>query len=64
MIIIGIMLVSSGILHHSMQSLTESILLDVLQPMAGESAKTVEQAIKSDSTIVFVESESNAQAEK
>lgn len=44
-IIIGIMLVSSAILHYSMQSLTESILLDVLQPMAGESAKTVESNI-------------------
>lgn len=44
-IIIGIMLVSSGILRYSMQNLTESILLDVLQPMAGESAKTVESNI-------------------
>lgn len=44
-IIIGIMLVSSGILRYSMQSLTESILLDVLKPMAGQSAKTVESNI-------------------
>ncbi len=40
-IVIGIMLVSSGILHYSMQNLTESILLDVLKPMAGQSAKTL-----------------------
>ena len=44
-IVIGIMLVSSGILHYSMQNLTESILLDVLKPMAGQSAKTVESNI-------------------
>ncbi|MCM1256660.1 MAG: methyl-accepting chemotaxis protein [Roseburia sp.] len=41
-ILMGIMLISSGILRYSMQHLTESILLDILQPMAGQSARTVE----------------------
>ncbi len=39
--IIGVMLVSTGILRNSMQHLTESILVDVLQPMAKQSAKAV-----------------------
>ena len=44
-IVIGVMLVCAAILRFSMQNLTESILLDVLQPMAGESAKAVESNI-------------------
>lgn len=44
-IVMGIMLVCSAILRYSMQNLTESILLDVLQPMAGQSAKAVEANI-------------------
>ncbi len=41
-IVIGVMLVFCAILRYSMKSLTESILLDVLQPMAKQSAKAVE----------------------
>lgn len=44
-IVIGVMLVCTAILRHSMQNLTESILLDVLQPMAKQSAKAVESNI-------------------
>ena len=44
-IVIGVMLVCAMILRYSMKNLTESILLDVLQPMAGESAKAVESNI-------------------
>lgn len=44
-IVIGVMLVCTAIMQNSMQHLTESILLDVLQPMAGESAKAVESNI-------------------
>lgn len=44
-IVIGIMLVCSAILKDSMQNLTEAILLDVLQPMAGQSAEAVESNI-------------------
>lgn len=45
LIVLGVMLVCSVLLRHSMQSLTENILLDVLQPMAGQSAKAVESNI-------------------
>lgn len=41
-IVIGVMLVCTAIMQYSMENLTESILLDVLQPMAGQSAKAVE----------------------
>lgn len=44
-IIMGVMLVSNVILRNSMQNLTESILLDVMQPTAQESAKAVEANI-------------------
>lgn len=44
-IVIGVMLVCTAIMQYSMQHLTESILLDVLQPMAGQSAKAVESNI-------------------
>jgi len=44
-IVVGVMLVCSGILRFSMQDLTESILLDVLQPMASQSASAVESNI-------------------
>lgn len=44
-IVIGVMLVCTAIMRNSMQNLTESILLDVLQPMAGQSAKAVESNI-------------------
>lgn len=44
-IVIGVMLVCAAILKHSMQSLTENILLDILQPMAEESANAVEADI-------------------
>lgn len=44
-IVIGVMLVCSAILRYSMKDLTESILLDVLQPMAGQSAEAVESNI-------------------
>lgn len=40
-IVVGVMLVCTGILRYSMGNLTESILLDVLQPTAGQSAKAV-----------------------
>ena len=39
--VIGVMLVSTAILRNSMGRLTESILVDVLQPMAKQSAKAV-----------------------
>lgn len=42
LIVIGVMLVCAGVLRYSMNSLTESILVDTLQPMAGQSAKAVE----------------------
>lgn len=41
-VVIGVMLVCSAVLAYSMKSLQKSILLDVLQPMAKESAKAVE----------------------
>ncbi len=44
-IVIGVMLVCSAILKYSMQNLTESILLDVLQPMAAQSSEAVESNI-------------------
>lgn len=44
-IVIGVMLICTAIMRYSMQNLTEYILLDVLQPMAGESAKAVEANI-------------------
>lgn len=40
-IVIGVMLVCTLILRSSMNNLTETILLDVLQPTAGQSAKAV-----------------------
>lgn len=40
-IIMCVMLVCTAILRYSMGNLTEAILLDVLQPMAGQSAKAV-----------------------
>lgn len=36
LIVVGVMLVCEGVLQSSMNSLTESILIDTLQPMAGE----------------------------
>lgn len=45
LIVVGVMLVCEGVLQSSMNSLTESILIDTLQPMAGESAKAVEANI-------------------
>lgn len=44
-IIVGVMLVSNAILKNSMQKLTESILIDVMQPTARESAQAVESNI-------------------
>ncbi len=44
-VVIGVMLVCEGILQYSMNNLTESILVDTLQPMAGQSAKAVESNI-------------------
>ena len=41
-VIIVVMLVCSAIMTYSMQGLTKSILLDVLQPMTKQSAKAVE----------------------
>lgn len=43
--IVTVMLVFSGVLTFAMHNLTESILIDVLQPMAKESAKAVESNI-------------------
>ncbi len=40
-VVVGVMLVCTGILRYSMGSLSESILLDVMQPTAGQSAKAV-----------------------
>lgn len=42
LIVMGVMLVCAAILRYSMGNLTEDILLDVLQPMAAQSAKAVE----------------------
>lgn len=44
-IVIAVMLVCSLILRYSMNSLTKSILIDVLQPMAKQSSKAVESNI-------------------
>lgn len=41
-IVIGVMLVCTAILRYSMNSLTRSILLDVLQPMTKQSSKAIE----------------------
>lgn len=40
-IVVGVMLVCTTILRYSMRDLTKSILLDVLQPTTGQSAKAV-----------------------
>lgn len=45
LIVIGVMIICSAILRYSMQSLTESILLDVLQPMAVQSSEAIESNI-------------------
>lgn len=45
LIVIGVMIICSAILRYSMQSLTESILLDVLQPMAVQSSEAIEANI-------------------
>lgn len=44
-IVIAVMIVCSLILRYSMNSLTKSILIDVLQPMAKQSSKAVESNI-------------------
>lgn len=44
-IVIAVMLVCSAILRYSMDNLTKSILIDVLQPMAKQSSKAVESNI-------------------
>lgn len=41
-IVLGVMLVCTAILRYSMQNLTETILVDVLQPAARQSAQAVE----------------------
>lgn len=40
-VVFGVMLVCTAILRYSMRNLTESIMLDVLQPTAGQAAKAV-----------------------
>lgn len=45
MIVLGVMLVCTAIMRYSMRSLTETILIDVLQPAARQSAKAVEANI-------------------
>lgn len=45
LIVIGVMIICSAILRYSMQNLTESILLDVLQPMAVQSSEAIESNI-------------------
>jgi len=44
-IVLGVMFVCTAILRYSMQNLTETILVDVLQPAARQSAKAVEANI-------------------
>lgn len=44
-IVLGVMLVCTAIMRYSMHSLTETILIDVLQPAARQSAKAVEANI-------------------
>ncbi len=44
-VVIGVMVVCGLILRYSMQSLTTSVLMDVMQPMAVQSAETVESNI-------------------
>lgn len=45
MIVLSVMLVCTAIMRYSMRSLTETILIDVLQPAARQSAKAVEADI-------------------
>lgn len=45
MIVLGVMLVCTAVMRYSMRSLTETILIDVLQPAARQSAKAVEANI-------------------
>ncbi len=45
MIVLGVMLVCTAIMRYSMRNLTETILIDVLQPAARQSAKAVEADI-------------------
>ena len=45
MLMTAVMIVCSLILRYSMNSLTKSILIDVLQPMAKQSSKAVESNI-------------------
>ena len=44
-IVLGVMFVCTAILRYSMQNLTETILVDVLQPAARQSAQAVESNI-------------------
>lgn len=44
-IVIGVMLVCTVAIRYSMRNLTESILIDVMQPIAKQSSKTVESSI-------------------
>ena len=44
-VVLGVMLVCTAIMRYSMRSLTETILIDVLQPAARQSAKAVEANI-------------------
>lgn len=44
-IVVAIMMVCTAILRYSMNNLTEDILIEVLQPVAGQSAKAVEYNI-------------------
>ncbi len=44
-IVIGVMLVCTAVMRYSMHNLTESILIDVMQPMAKQSSKSVEYSI-------------------
>lgn len=45
LVVLGVMLVCTAIMRYSMRSLTETILIDVLQPAARQSAKAVEANI-------------------
>ena len=45
LIVLGVMLVCTAVMRYSMRSLTETILIDVLQPAARQSAKAVEANI-------------------
>lgn len=44
-IVLGVMLVCTAILRYSMQNLTETVLVDVMQPAARQSAQAVESNI-------------------